>query len=91
MTEDRSLPSGGGHAVVLVDCKPNCLTFLNSWGKTWGNNGSFSVEDHTVLEVDGIPMRFYDVYWLQSDLAPAELRAYNAEVDAVTASVKRNA
>ncbi|KAF4480420.1 hypothetical protein CGGC5_v011009 [Colletotrichum fructicola Nara gc5] len=82
MMEHRSLPSYGGHAVVLVDCKPDRLTFLNSWGKDWGTNGSFSVEDHTVLELDGCPMRFYDVYWLLADLTPMERQAHSSEIDA---------
>ena len=49
MEPHRSLPNGGGHAVVLTGCDPRSLTFLNSWGYQWGNNGSFSIEDHTVL------------------------------------------
>ncbi|KAK2776648.1 hypothetical protein CKAH01_12298 [Colletotrichum kahawae] len=82
MMEHRSLPSYGGHAVVLVDCKPDRLTFLNSWGKNWGNNGRFSVEDHTVLELDGYHMRFYDVYWVLADLTPMERQAHSSEIDA---------
>ena len=53
MASHRSLPDDGGHAVVLVGCDPHSLTFLNSWGHQWGNNGSFGVENHTVLELDG--------------------------------------
>ncbi|KAK2756629.1 hypothetical protein CKAH01_17137 [Colletotrichum kahawae] len=83
MAKHRSLPSKGGHAVVLTDYSPNSLTFLNSWGAQWGNDGSFSVEDHTVLELDGpskkYPVQFYDVYWLESDLATTERQAYYAD------------
>ncbi|KAJ0382800.1 hypothetical protein COL922a_011794 [Colletotrichum nupharicola] len=82
MMKHRSLPSDGGHAVVLVDCRPNRLTFLNSWGKDWGNNGSFSIEDRTVLGLDGYHMRFYDVYWLLADLIPMERQAHSSEIDA---------
>ncbi|KAJ4027617.1 hypothetical protein NW753_014483 [Fusarium oxysporum] len=58
---------GGGHAVVLTRCDPQSLTFINSWGSDWGNNGSFSVENARVLELDldnglNIPTRFYDIY-----------------------------
>ncbi|KAK8048249.1 hypothetical protein PG994_009979 [Apiospora phragmitis] len=85
MAAHRSLPSDGGHAVVLTTCNPTSLTFLNSWGGNWGNHGSFSIENHTVLELDGVygkySMNFYDVYWLESDLDPIERRAYNAKVD----------
>lgn len=76
---------GGGHAVVLVKCAPNSLTFLNSWGHQWGDNGSFSIEDHTVLEARGAPdwarMQFYDVYWYENDLTAGERQAYAAKVD----------
>jgi len=85
MAPHRSLPSGGGHAVVLSKCDPRSLTFLNSWGHQWGKDGSFSVEDHTVLELDGTSeathVCFYDVYWLESDLTAAEQQAYNVKVD----------
>lgn len=82
----RSGPSGGGHAVVLTSCSPHSLTFLNSWGDGWGNQGSFSVEDQTVLELADpfrahCPLKFYDVYWLESGLTEGELSAYQAGVD----------
>jgi hypothetical protein len=78
----RSLPDDGGHAVVLVGCSPYSLTFLNSWGKGWADNGSFSIGDHTVLEQDGAaPVRFYDVFWLEANLTTAERQAYNIKVD----------
>ncbi|KAH7246655.1 hypothetical protein BKA59DRAFT_439300 [Fusarium tricinctum] len=70
-----------GHAVVLVGCSPNSLTFLNSWGSSWGDNGSFSIENHSVLGLQDYPMRFYDVYWLESNLSSAEQQAYDIKVD----------
>jgi len=76
-----SLEDGGGHAVVLVGCSPTSLTFLNSWGESWGDNGSFSIQDSSVLEHDDAAMKFYDVYWLESDLTEAERRAYTTKVD----------
>jgi hypothetical protein len=85
MSPYRSWPDGGGHAVVLVRCDPTSLTFLNSWGSDWGNHGSFSVEDHTVLQLDGTyrasPVRFYDVYWLEDDLTASERHQYDVRVD----------
>jgi transcription elongation factor Elf1 len=65
-------------AVALVGCSPNSLTFLNSWG----DNGSFNVENHTVLKPqDGSIMNFYDVYWFESDLTIAKQNAYDTKVD----------
>ncbi|KAG7285878.1 hypothetical protein NEMBOFW57_008172 [Staphylotrichum longicolle] len=81
----RVSPDGGGHAVVLVKCDPRSLTFLNSWGRQWGDNGSFSVEDHTVLQLDRSsgpsPVNFYDVYWLESELSTQERQAYSDKAD----------
>jgi hypothetical protein len=79
----------GGHAVVLTGCDPNSLTFLNSWGGQWGNRGSFSIENASVLGLDGHPVRFYDVYWLLGDLLDTERQAYadaNAEAFKTRAS-----
>ncbi|KAK3185245.1 hypothetical protein K4F52_005945 [Lecanicillium sp. MT-2017a] len=81
MAPYRSLKDDGGHAVVLVGCSPNSLTFLNSWGSSWGDNGSFSVDKHTALGRDGAAVEFYDVYWLESELTNAERQAYNTKVD----------
>ena len=86
MAQHRSPPDSGGHAVVLTKCAPGSLTFLNSWGRSWAEGGSFSVQDHTVLELDGASgtganMCFYDIYWYESDLTAGERQAYNAKVD----------
>jgi hypothetical protein len=76
MASHRSLPDDGGHAVVLFKCHPHSLTLLNSWGEEWGNKGSFSIEDHTVLELDdaseATSVCFYDVYLLEEDLTAIE-------------------
>jgi hypothetical protein len=85
MASHRSLPDGDGHAVVLVGCNPHSLTFLNSWGHEWGTNGSFSVENHTVLEMGSASQTtracFYDVYWLENDLTAVERQGYDVKVD----------
>ena len=70
-----------GHAVVLVGCSPNSLTFLNSWGGSWGSNGSFVIDNPRALEHKDRAMRFFDVYWLESDLTIGEQQAYDTRVD----------
>ncbi len=64
---NRSGKYSGSHAVVMVSCRDLSLTFLNSWGSGWSDGGSFSVEDHTVLQMQGLSsppslVYFYDVY-----------------------------
>lgn len=85
MAPHCSLPDGGGHAVVLARCDPHSLTFLNSWGHQWGNNGSFSIENPAVLELKGASewarMCFYDVYWFESELTARERQAYDTKVN----------
>ncbi|KAL4948366.1 hypothetical protein BDW69DRAFT_203592 [Aspergillus filifer] len=81
----RQGPDNGGHAVVLYACDPHSLSFLNSWGSDWGTNGSFQVQSPAVLEMDEpdrlAPVRFYDIFWYESDLTPSERAAYDAKVD----------
>lgn len=86
MQPHRQGKDDGGHAVVMTRCDPQSLSFLNSWGSQWGNNGSFSIENAHVLDLEPhgqgpIPVRFYDIYWLESDLTPAERAAYHRKVD----------
>lgn len=77
------IPSAGEVALsaAVSSYSPDSLTFLNSWGSSWGNEGSFSIEDHTVLELDKYPVRFYDVMWFEKDLTEEELQAYSDKVD----------
>jgi hypothetical protein len=63
MVSHRLLPDSDGQAVVLISFDARSLTFLNSWGHQWGNNGSFSAEDHTVLELDGASVSFMSSEW----------------------------
>lgn len=78
MAAHRSPPNDGGHAIELSGCSPHSLTFLNSWGNKCG---SFTVEDPIVLEMDGpserVGVRFYDVFWYETDLTVKEREAYN--------------
>lgn len=89
MEAHRDLEQDGGHAVALVDCTPNALTFVNSWGRDWGNEGRFSVENASSLESmygrdDRTRARvtacFYDVYWWERKLDQSERMAYERRV-----------
>ncbi|KAL3441344.1 hypothetical protein BJX65DRAFT_299836 [Aspergillus insuetus] len=83
MAVNRLPPVVGGHAVVLIGCSPNSLTLLNSWGRDWGDDGCFIVEDHTVLQTTSHDLRvkFYNVFWRECDLRASERNAYYAGVD----------
>lgn len=77
---DMSAVAGGevgGHAVVLVRCDETSLTFMNSWGRTFANNGFFTIDKASTLEIiGGSRMRFYDVYWITDDLSAEEVAAW---------------
>lgn len=55
----------GGHCYLLYGTKGTTLTFKNSWGNTWGINGSFNmnVADFEVL------MQSYGEAWVSVELA----------------------
>ena len=63
----------GYHAVVLVEIEENCLKFLNSWGKGFGDNGYFRIENENVLDY----IKFMDIFWNESDLSQEEINKYN--------------
>lgn len=48
---------------------------MNSWGEQFANGGFFCVESQYVLR----DMKFFDVYWLESDLKLSEKEAYERE------------
>ncbi|EPS35630.1 hypothetical protein H072_10973 [Dactylellina haptotyla CBS 200.50] len=73
-------PAGGamgGHAVVLVRCDDQSLTFMNSWGPGFANHGFFTIDRAATLEIDSRrQMKFFDVYWYTQDLSDAEVAAW---------------
>ena len=60
------------HSVVLTHISKNYLKFLNSWGKNWGDNGYFKVENQSVLNAE-----FIEIYWDFNDLSQQEKDNYN--------------
>lgn len=64
--------TGQGHAVVLVRCNSTSLTFMNSWGTKWGDNGFFSVSRSDIL----LKARFFDVFWTLDQLEKSEIQAF---------------
>ena len=62
-----------GHAVVLTSYNSKCLTFMNSWGDEWADNGFFRVQNAEVL---GDQLEFFDVYWELDDLNENEKERY---------------
>ena len=65
----------GGHAVVLTHISKDYLTFLNSWGPNFADNGYFRVKNADVLG-----MQFCDIFWYISDLSKEEIDAYNEHI-----------
>ena len=61
----------GGHAVVLMKCDPTSLTFINSWGAKFADNGFFRVRNQATLK-----LQFYDVYWDENELTASETQAF---------------
>ena len=65
------LPDTFGHAVVLTSYNSKSLTFMNSWGQQWGDNGFFRVQNAEMLQLE-----FFDVYWTLNDLNEGEKEYY---------------
>ena len=68
----------GGHAVIIMGCyyrqtqngRIVYFKIANSWGGNWANNGYFNAA------IDVTEFRFYDVYWVESDLSLQERMKY---------------
>ena len=61
------------HAVVFISIEENCLKFLNSWGREWGDEGYFRLEKEDVIK----NLYFIDVFWEEKDLDKKEIDTYN--------------
>ena len=68
---------------MLIKCDPECLTFMNSWGKEFADGGFFRVKDANVLN----KAKFFDVYWTIKDLSQAEIKAYEESCIKITKDI----
>ena len=81
--------TSGGHAVIIMSfdgsaklcLEPppfSCFYFniVNSWGDNWANKGFFKVSCSTCSEIE---FKYYDVYWLESDLTKEEKEQYKRD------------
>jgi ribosomal protein L37AE/L43A len=78
----RFPPRTSGHAVVLTSYNSKCLTFMNSWGENWADNGFFRVQNSGVLQLE-----FFDVYWTLNDLTEGEKEYYHQHGSEVAAKL----
>jgi hypothetical protein len=50
---------------------------MNSWGRRFANNGLFTIDNASTLEIiGGRRMRFHDVYWTTDDLSAEEVATW---------------
>lgn len=70
-TKKNNFDEDGSTAVVLVDADSTSYTFLNSWGKYWGDNGRFTIKRDAIKS-----LRFYSIGWSLSDLTNNEKSCY---------------
>ena len=75
----------GGHSVVLTHICKDYLTFLNSWGNNWADNGYFKVKSADVLGAS-----FYDVFWYITDLTNEEINSFNEHMGKLKDEINNN-
>lgn len=56
----------------MINDNDDKLEFLNSWGTSFADKGFFSIKDENVLD----NLKFYDIYWYESDLTQNEIKSY---------------
>jgi len=80
--QKESVPTDGGHAVLLIEVGENYLKFLNSWGSNFADGGTFKVQNINVLtSINGIEPKFYDIFFYEKDLIKEETEFYAKNID----------
>ncbi|XP_028392636.1 uncharacterized protein LOC114517178 [Dendronephthya gigantea] len=77
--------STSGHAVVLTSYNSKCLTFMNSQGAEWADNGFFKIQNDQVLQLE-----FFDVNWTLNDLSETEKKNYQQRGYELTAKLTKS-
>lgn len=68
----------GCHAVVIVGFSESHWQIKNSWGRLWAGNGYFRIERCANLHRKLHPIRFFDVFWYESNLTNNERKEYQS-------------
>lgn len=77
--KDPNRKPESGHAVILLDIDSYQYILLNSWGLSWGDQGKFAVERGAIPR-----MKFYKIYWYESDLTIEEKQCYKRRLEKAT-------
>lgn len=61
-----------GHSVILSDLDKNGnYIFRNSWGKEWGNEGTFTTKNDCLKNAE-----YYAIYYDEKELTPEEIKCW---------------
>ena len=74
---DPKIKATSGHAVLVKEYNKDHITFLNSWGSNFGDNGTFKVKDLNVFR-ESI---FYDIYYDEEDISEEEKNYYSKNIN----------
>ena len=72
-----------GHSVLLIEITGNYFRFLNSWGSSWGDAGTFKVENPEILKpykTEKKPI-YYDIFFSENELTEKERKFYSKNID----------
>ena len=73
----------GGHSVLLIEITPSYVRFLNSWGPTWADEGTFKAKDGDILtecNTNKSPT-YYDILFSENYLSEDEKQYYYKNIE----------